>query len=360
MSGLVVDCDFWAERAEATAIAPYLDRSWRELLRPGRQPFGHGPGGFILPEGGIRTLKPPPPASEGDPRDHAKGYLDREAIGYALLDPGTAGAISGLNSEAFGGATARATNDWLAGEWLEADDRFRGSILVTPRDAKGAAAEIRRVAEDGRFVQVLVAYPPNHLGDQTLQPLVEAAQECGLPINLQASGAYSGSNRGTAPFGFPTSPLEDQLGWTFAPQPHLISLITRGVFDRYPGLRLVLSGFGAAWLAPLVWRMDLEAHAGRLDAAATLSRLPSEYVRHHVRLTTQPLELPADGSSLFSLLEPLGGAELLLYASGHPRWRDSDAGRAPRAALPEEWKARVLAQNAQELYRLESAPGRSD
>ena len=53
-------------------------------------------------------------------------------------------------------ALCRATNDWLAEEWLGKDDRFRASIVIPWQSPELAAEEIERRAPDRRFVQVLM------------------------------------------------------------------------------------------------------------------------------------------------------------------------------------------------------------
>ena len=348
-----VDSDFWPQRGSASTIAPYLDPSVRAYLRPGQSAPGGGPP-FELPEGGIRSLaeRAVALADEEDPHERATRHLDSEGIARAVLNSGVAAGLSGLANGELAVQMARAINDWLSAEWLETDERYRGSITISARNAKLAAGEIRRLGSDPRFVQILMAYPPDLLGDQTLYPIHEAAEECGLPINLQAGGSHSGINKGVVPVGYPTSPLEDQLGRTIAAQPHLVSMIVRGVFDRFPGLRVVLSGFGMAWLPGLLWRMDLEARAGRLDNPVELSRLPSEYVRERVRFTTQPLEIPSDPDALVALLGTVGGGDLLMYGSGHPQWHDTAGVEALRSALPDAWTEGVFATNARHLYRL--------
>ena len=46
--------------------------------------------------------------------------------------------------------------------------------------------------------------------------------------------------------------------------------------------------------------------------------LPSEYVNRHFRLTTAPAHLPPDAAGRAQLLEMLGGAAMLAYASDFP------------------------------------------
>ena len=83
-----------------------------------------------------------------------------------------------------------------------------------------------------------------------------------------------------------------------------------------------------------------------------MRRLPSEQIREHVRFTTQPLEQPRRRSELHAVLESIDGlGDMLMFATDYPHW-DFDVPRLAIARLPEEWRERVLRENAQELYRL--------
>ena len=80
-------------------------------------------------------------------------------------------------------------------------------------------------------------------------------------------------------------------------QAHLVSLLTEGVFERFPGLRVVMVEGGVAWLRAA------DVAAGRYWKALRsevpwVRRPPSEYLRDHVRLGTQPLERPDDDRQL--------------------------------------------------------------
>jgi hypothetical protein len=108
-----------------------------------------------------------------------------------------------------------------------------------------------------------------------------------------------------------------------------------------------MSGFGIAWLPALLWRADLEYHAGRVKPPRAITRLPSEVVQEHVRFTTDSLEVPADAGQLTSLLSSIGGAALLVFASGMLPREDV---ALPIDALPADWRERALRENAHYLY----------
>lgn len=292
-------------------------------------------------------------AAADDPRALASTYLERHGLTRAILNPGAASSVSGYASPVVGSEMARAVNDWTIDKWLDANDRLLGSIVVSPRDPARAAAEIRRAGADERMAQVLLAYPQQLLGSRMLYPIYEAACELGLPVNLQAGGAYSGSNAGLTMVGDSASSFEALVSWEFAAQPHLSSMVVQGAFNRFPELRLVLSGFGVAWLPSLLWRLDHEYRVARAQPVPALAALPSELVRKHVRFTTSPLELPASIEQLVRLLSLVDGEQMLLYGSGA---LGADDPQALLAALDGTGRERVARQNAIAWYgRIEAA-----
>lgn len=336
-----IDSDFHVPRATLGSIMPFLPDRWRKYLSTGGSTDRAG---HSLPE-------PPyqPPASTlaaATQVEGARRVLDERATEAAVLNPGSAAGVAGLANPDFGAAVAAATNDWLARTWLDADPRFRGSIVVGLRDPRQAVAEIQRWAGDRRMVQVLVAWPPGLLADRSFRPVLEAAVGAGLAFALEAGGAYAGANKALVPVGFPLTELEFRLGAEYTAQPHLLALVLNGTFDRFPNLNVVFSGFGLAWLPSLLWRMDDEYRRARYGRTV-LARLPSDYVRQHVRLTTRTVQLPADRAELVTLLSLVEAEHLLLYASGDP---DDDVPNAFVEAIPSGWRPSVLRENALRLY----------
>jgi predicted TIM-barrel fold metal-dependent hydrolase len=354
---MIVDCDFQAQWATMARIAPHLDPSWRDYLRLGPSGETVDPAVQIGLPASVYSVPSSPLLRAGadDAREAALGFLDRAGIDRAILNAGAAGAVSGISSPVLATALARAVNDWLAREWLDVDERLLASVVVAPHDGRAAAAEVRRVAEDPRVVQVVLAQPPGFLGNRGLFPLFEAAAELELPVCFQASGTYTGANRGLTGAGFPTTTFENEVNWAAGAQPHLVSLIAEGAFERLPGLRVVFAGFGAAWLPSVLWRLDDEYRGGRTKPPRWIERLPSDYVREHVRVTTARLELPERSERLFELLALADAAGLLLYASGC-EGRDDRVTPSILDGFPAEWRSRILGAEARDLYRLDAAP----
>ena len=135
-------------------------------------------------------------------------------------------------------------------------------------------------------------------------------------------------------------------------QAQLISLVFEGVFDRFPGLRVVCIEGGVAWVPPLAWRMD-RLFEEMSDEVPELSRRPSEYLRQQVWWTTQPVEEPVRGEHLLQALDRVGH-DRLLFATDYPHWDYDDPARAFPVPLPAGLRERVFAQNAVALYQLDA------
>jgi predicted TIM-barrel fold metal-dependent hydrolase len=115
-------------------------------------------------------------------------------------------------------------------------------------------------------------------------------------------------------------------------------------------LQVVCIEGGVGWMPPLVWRMDRLFEAMR-DEVPELRRRPSEYVRDHVWLTTQPVEEPDQPEQLIQVFDRIGW-DRLLFATDYPHWDYDDPARAFPTSLPAGGREQVYSANARALYGL--------
>jgi predicted TIM-barrel fold metal-dependent hydrolase len=130
-----------------------------------------------------------------------------------------------------------------------------------------------------------------------------------------------------------------------------MSLVFDGTFERHPELRVIFVEGAFTWALPLMWRMDRVWEARKADVP-WVRRPPSEYVREHIRFTTQPLE-DADLNQYRSYLEWID-PDLLLYSSDYPHWTYDDPQWAAKR-FPAESRDAIMRANALELFRLPDA-----
>ena len=122
------------------------------------------------------------------------------------------------------------------------------------------------------------------------------------------------------------------------------------MFERFPRLKVVIVEGGFAWLPALSWRLD-KLYERMRSEVPHLKRRPSEYIREHIWVTTQPMEEPQDAGQLWDVIEWIG-ADRLLFASDYPHWDFDDPFRAFPAGLPRQRQEQILAGNARDVYRL--------
>ncbi len=350
-----IDCDIHNTVPSMDALEPYLSERWRKHVKAFGMRQHHGfaagiPYPKVSPGGGARVDSWPPsglpPGADLDfMREQHLDVLDLEVGILNCLYP----KVGEQLDEELGAALARATNDWQIAEWLEKEPRLRASIVVPYENAELSAAEIDRVAGHPGFVQVvLLPRTSEPLGKRRYWPIYEAAERHGLPIGIHFAGL--GGNPITSS-GWPSYYIEDHTVMSMAFQSQVISLVCEGVFERFPGLRVVLMEGGFAWIPSLMWRLD--KHWRRLrQEVPHLERPPSEYIREHMKATTQPMEEPPDPAHLLQVMEHLGSDEMLMFATDYPHWDYDAPDRAFPVRLPDDAKRKIFSENARALYAL--------
>jgi uncharacterized protein len=223
-------------------------------------------------------------------------------------------------------------------------------MIVPAEHSEQAVAEIERLAGHPGFVQVLlVARSAAPLGDRRYWKMYEAAARHDLPIGIHYGGGVRGVPISSA--GWPSFYLEDHAGMSAAFQAHVASLIFGGIFDRLPNLRIALIEGGFAWLPSLAWRMDTHWERFRAEVPQ-VRRRPSEYVREHFWMTTQPMEEPHRPADLHKVFEHLGGTDKVMFSTDYPHWDFDHPAHAFQVRLPAAQRDNIYTENARAFYKL--------
>jgi uncharacterized protein len=242
----------------------------------------------------------------------------------------------------------------MAGRRVALAGATPAGVNVAYEDAELAAREIHRLGDDPRFVQVLMLIrTAEPMGRRKYWGLYEAAVEHDLPVGVHFGGWGRGPITGA---GFASFYIEDTVGMATSFQDQVTSLVCEGVFERFPTLKIVLIEGGIAWLAPLMWRLDRAWKLLRQEAPH-LERLPSEVIREHLWLTTQPIDEPPRAADFLTLLEQLDMDDRIMFATDYPHWDFDAPDRALPSAVPAELRQKIMRDNAHAVYRLTAADG---
>ncbi len=348
-----IDCDVHPTVPSIRALLPYLDEHWQEAVierEVSLESQSYPPNAPI-------TARPDFRGAGGHAATSARQVcevtLDRWGADHAILN-----CLYGVQlvlNEDMAVALTRALNDWIVKEWLDRDPRLRASIVLPLQSVERAVEEIERLAPDPRFVQVLVlAMGDTPLGRRHLWPVWAAAERHNLPLGIHAGSAY---RHPVTSLGWPSTYIEDYSAQSLGFQGQVASLITEGVLQKYPGLKVVLIESGVTWLPAFLWRLG-KFWRGVRSEVPWLKRPPADILREHFRLTVQPLDGPEDDpAAVQKVLDHLQSEDVLLYASDFPHWQfDGDA--VMPSGIPARLHARLRHDNPRATYpRLALAAG---
>jgi len=343
----IVDVDVHPGPADPDEIRSRMPMPWRDRYRGERRTFYRHPAHGTRQDSMTAGVGP----ECSDPALLRTQLIDEFGVAHAILIMRT---FCNIHPDPdYAAAIAHGFNRWLHDTWLTEHNRdgaFKGSITIAQQDPLLAAAEIDTWAGSEHIVQVTMdsgaRFP---FGHRYYHPIYEACERHGLPLSVHPGTEGMGINHQPTP-GWPTHYIEWHCGMSLAFQAHLISLVTEGVFERFPTLRMVFVEGGVAWLAPLLWRLDSYWKSLRTEVP-WVRRLPSEYVADHVRLGTQPLERPDNDRHLLELFEMMDAERVLMFSSDYPHW-DFDSPERAFPRLAPATREAIFEGNARRLYHL--------
>jgi len=235
---------------------------WTHVLSPSY--VGHlegrgqqGPGAFLLTQRALYDLDVRRSVIDAYP-----GYRQILApIPAPHIEPSLAGP--GLVE------LVRRNNDEMAELVERYPEQFAGWIAATPLADPDAATEeaersVRELGALGVQLEEDAINLPLH--EERYKPLFAAMEQLDAAVWLHPyrTPATPGSPPETAPF-----LLWSVCGWTFDTTITVSRLIFAGIYDRHPNLKLI-AHHGGGVIPLLSGRIELVAHAGKLDPTGTL------------------------------------------------------------------------------------------
>jgi predicted TIM-barrel fold metal-dependent hydrolase len=346
----IVDCDAHHNWRGVKDVLPYLPRYWADYVIESQfkalpnSPYPKGVGG-----GERVDARPGDVGSAGsDVELFRRQLLDEWGIDIAILT-GQFYNVAFLANAGFAAALSSALNDWMIDTWLSQDARFRGSLTVPMQDPQAAAREIDRLGARPDIVQILISVGSRMpYGQSFYDPIWEACERNGLAVGVHFGGI--GIMHAPTSAGWPSYYLEWHTGMSQAFQAQVISLVCEGTFQKFPGLSFALLEGGFAWLPHVMWRLE-KNWKGLRSEVPWVTRKPSEIIREHFRVATQPIEEPDNDEHLLQIFAMIDAEHTLMFSSDYPHW-DFDSPQQALPRLPAAMKQRIFAENARELYGL--------
>jgi gamma-resorcylate decarboxylase len=318
--------------------------------------FDHDLPPYVNPQGMIQIRR-----QLLDVADERLGEMDAAGIAYSLLSL-TAPGIQAVTDPREAVTLARQANDALAGVVAASPARYGGMAALPLQDPQAAIAELERCVTELDFHGVMVnGFTNTPDGDgawyydhERYLPFWERVESLGVPVYLHPrnplpanSGIYEGH--------------PELMGavWEFTVETatHALRLFTSGLFDRFPGVKLVLGHFGET-LPHFAWRIEhrLAAMGDRIKTKKPFRH----YLQTNLYVTTSGnFHTPA----LYSTLAELG-VEHVLFSSDYPYesmreaadWFDNaDISAADRQLIGHDNARRLFPRLPQQIGSLAAA-----
>jgi 5-carboxyvanillate decarboxylase len=239
--------------------------------------------------------------------------MDAAGIDHQVL------ALTSPGTQVFDADTAHGlavlANDVAAQAVRDHPERFSALAAVAFQDPARAVEELRRAVEELGLKGVILNshIDGEYIDAPRFSPILEAAESLDVPIYLHPN---TPSDRMIGPLR--EAGLDGAIyGFAVETGMHLLRMITSGIFDRFPRLRVVVGHLGEAlpfWLPRLDYMHAGQVASGRYESVGPLELRPSEYLRRNVWFTTSGMAwIPG-----IMFVREVIGADRVLYAMDYP------------------------------------------
>lgn len=270
--------------------------------------------------------------------------MDEAGIDIQVLSHNSPGA-QGLRSDA-AVEWARAANDRLFAAIRNHPNRFAGFASLPTADPRAAAKELERTVTKlgfkGAMIHSLADGPI--LDQKRFWPIFERAAELDVPIYIHPADPHPAVMDAYYKDYMQSHPnfVRAAWGFTFEAGTQAMRLVLSGLFDQYPGLKIILGHLGEA-IPFLMTRID-EALAR--DTSVKSFR---DVFRSNFHVTTSGF---FSDPALQCCIQEIGVDRILFSVD----WPYASNGRATqwmeKSQLSTQDKSKILSENAQRLLQL--------
>jgi predicted TIM-barrel fold metal-dependent hydrolase len=251
-------------------------------------------------------------------------------------------------------------NDWLGGVIREYPTRFAGFAMLPTQSPIDAADELERTVAQFGFKGALINGHTDgrYLDDDSFSPILERAQALDVPIYIHPTDppqAIIDSYYKNCPA------MMQSWGWQVETGTHLLRLISSGVFDRFPTLKIIVGHMGE--LIPFGlkrintaltmgnWLLASQSKGADSAGDACMQKSVFYYMRANVFITTSGV---FDQAALNCAIAELG-IDNILFSVDDP-FGDNFEGVdfLNKARLSNEDKEKLAHKNAERILKLSS------
>lgn len=240
---------------------------------------------------------------------------------------------------------SKMANDFLAKEIQKRPSRYGGFAHLPMQNAAEAANELERCMHDLGFQGAMINGQTNgeYLDLDKYSVFWERVQALQAPIYLHPGN----------PIDHPAMYADHPelwgpvCSWAFETATHALRLVFSGVFERYPGVTVVLGHMGET--LPLnLWRFDSRwpvSHRG----SKTLAQPPSFYIRRNIAITTSGVCFDASLRCALDAMDP----QKVMFSVDYPFEKLGVATRfIQEARVSEVERAQVASENAKRILHI--------
>lgn len=273
---------------------------------------------------------------------------EMDAAGIEVQVLSSAG-VGNIEDEIEALKVASSSNDTLALAIKRHPTRFAGFATLPMLAPQKAADELERTVREYGFKGAMIMGHSHgrYLDDKFFWPLLERAQELGVPLYLhpavppdpvvKASYAGNFSNEVAALLS------SSAWGWHIETATHVLRMILSGVFDTYPKFQLIIGHLGEAlpFMMPRTER--------QLPTEVTkLKRPVGAYLRENVNYTVSGFNFTASFLDLFLQV----GADRIMFSVDYPIGSMKEAHDfLDRLPISPADKERIAHSNAERLLK---------